>query len=91
MPHTSNRDASPTSALEGLRIVEVASLAGAYAGKLFANLGADVILVEPPGGAATRHRAPFVDGQAGPDRSIEFIYLNNGKRSVTLDLDTAEG
>jgi benzylsuccinate CoA-transferase BbsE subunit len=91
MPQTSDRDAPSPSALEGLRIVEVASLAGAYAGKLFANLGADVILVEPPGGAATRHRAPFVDGQPGPDRSLEFIYLNNGKRSVTLDLDTAEG
>jgi crotonobetainyl-CoA:carnitine CoA-transferase CaiB-like acyl-CoA transferase len=91
MPHASDRDVPLSSALEGLRIVEVASLAGAYAGKLFANLGAEVILVEPPGGAAARYRSPFVDGRPGPDRSLEFFYLNTGKRSVTLDLDTAEG
>jgi benzylsuccinate CoA-transferase BbsE subunit len=87
MPHS-------TRALEGIRVLEIASAAGQYCGKMFAELGADVILIEPPGGAATRGRAPFVGGMEGGDnpvRSLSFTYFNTSKRSITLDLETDEG
>jgi benzylsuccinate CoA-transferase BbsE subunit len=78
-------------ALAGLRVLEVAGTFGAYCGKLFADLGADVILVEPPVGAALRHRAPFADDTPGPDASLSFAYLHSSKRGITLDLGTADG
>jgi crotonobetainyl-CoA:carnitine CoA-transferase CaiB-like acyl-CoA transferase len=55
-------------------------------GKLLCNMGAQVIKVEPPGGARTRSRLPIVNGE-----SVLFRYLNAGKQSVTLDAATGEG
>jgi benzylsuccinate CoA-transferase BbsE subunit len=92
-----NSSSSPVAAqraLEGVRVLEIASAAGQYCGKMFAELGADVILVEPPGGAATRGRAPFVPGleNAGhPARSLSFVYFNTSKRGITLDLHGEQG
>lgn len=83
----------PARALEGIRVLEIPGTLGAYAGKLFADMGADVVLVEPPGGASTRRELPLAQGvdPAGGDASLAFAYLNTSKRSVTLDLDGAEG
>jgi len=78
-------------ALAGLRVIELADEAGVYCGKLLADLGADVIKVERPGGDAIRSIPPFLPGQAGPDASFFFLYMNTSKRGVTLDLDRAEG
>ena len=80
-----------TPPLKGVRVVEIASEAGAYAGKLFGDAGADVVLVEPPGGHATRAFAPFVGDQPHPDRSLYFWTNNTSKRSVILDLDQPKG
>lgn len=55
-----------------------------YAGKLFSDLGADVIKLEPPAGDVARHIGPFVDDESSPDNSEFFGYLNTGKRSVTV-------
>jgi crotonobetainyl-CoA:carnitine CoA-transferase CaiB-like acyl-CoA transferase len=67
--------------LSGLRVVEVGSLpAGAYAARLFADFGAEVVKVEPPEGEPTRRFPPLVDGGSG-----WFAYLNFGKKSVTSD------
>jgi crotonobetainyl-CoA:carnitine CoA-transferase CaiB-like acyl-CoA transferase len=77
--------------LEGLKVVELASDRAAYAGKLLADLGADVIVVEPPGGASTRTYGPFVDDEPGPERSLWWWYYNTSKRSVVLDLTSAAG
>ncbi|HLH22235.1 MAG TPA: CaiB/BaiF CoA-transferase family protein [Chloroflexota bacterium] len=90
-PATRPPAAPGSGALDGLRILEVAGLFGAYCGKLFAELGADVILVEPPGGAPQRRTGPFLDEAPGPDGSLTFAYLHSSKRGVTLDLDTADG
>ncbi len=58
------------------------------AGALLADLGADVVLVEPPGGSAARSVGPFVAGREGdPEASLWFWSYNRGKRSVALDLD----
>lgn len=79
-------------ALEGLRVVEFTDELGSYCGRLLADLGADVVKVEPPGGGVQRHTPPFVKGlDAGPDTSIAFWVHNTSKKSVVLDLDTDEG
>jgi crotonobetainyl-CoA:carnitine CoA-transferase CaiB-like acyl-CoA transferase len=77
--------------LSGLRIVELASEIAPWAGKLFGDMGADVILVEPPGGHPTRNFGPFADDVPDPDRSLWFWYYNTSKRSVCLDLDQGAG
>jgi len=79
----------PTGALDGVRVVELASEHGAFAGKILADLGAEVIVVEPPGGHATRRFEPFLDDVPGPERSLWWWYYNTGKLSVTLDLHDA--
>ncbi len=80
-------------ALEGLRVVECGDRAAAtYAGKLMADLGAEVVKVEEPGrGHSSRHRGPFPGGEPDPEKSGLFLYLNCNKRSVTLNLQEAEG
>src|SRR2546423_11290473 len=67
--------------LSRLRVLELASgVAGPYAGRLFAMLGADVVKVEPPGGDCARTLP--VDGGREPDPSPAFLHLNAGKRIV---------
>ncbi|WP_280398583.1 CoA transferase [Nocardia carnea] len=74
--------------LEGLRIVEISSFVAApLAGMTLAQLGADVIRVDPIGGAADRNRWPLTEEGA----SIYWAGLNKGKRSVVADLRSPEG
>ncbi|MGD9764791.1 MAG: CaiB/BaiF CoA transferase family protein [Candidatus Binatia bacterium] len=78
--------------LEGVRVIELGEMvSAAYAAKLLADLGAEVIKVEPPGGDRARFRGPFPGGVCDPERSGLFLYLNNNKRSVVLDLATGHG
>lgn len=77
-------------ALDGLRVVELAREPLALAGKLFGDMGADVILVEPPEGDPSRRYPPYCDGQAGEDRSLYWWHYHTSKRSVVLDLDTEQ-
>jgi crotonobetainyl-CoA:carnitine CoA-transferase CaiB-like acyl-CoA transferase len=75
------------SALRGLRVLELAGPFTAVGGRLLAELGADVLVVEPPRGSPERHRPPFVRDQPGVDRSLRWWAGNVGKRSATVDLD----
>jgi crotonobetainyl-CoA:carnitine CoA-transferase CaiB-like acyl-CoA transferase len=78
---------SDSLALSGVRVVECGQgVAAAFAAKLFALMGADVIKVEPPQGDITRRRGPFFDDVPDPELSGLFLYLNADKRGVTLDL-----
>ena len=77
--------------LDGIRVVELASESASFAGKLMADFGAEVILVEPPGGHNTRAYEPFLDDFAGPERSLWFWHYNTSKASVVLDLETTAG
>jgi crotonobetainyl-CoA:carnitine CoA-transferase CaiB-like acyl-CoA transferase len=79
------------TALTGIRVIELASERIAFAGKLLADMGADVILVEPPGGDAARGYPPFLDDQPGPDRSLWWWHYHTSKRGVVIDLESAEG
>jgi crotonobetainyl-CoA:carnitine CoA-transferase CaiB-like acyl-CoA transferase len=78
-------------ALEGLRVVELAGPEGEWCGKLLADMGADVIKVEPPSGSSSRAIGPFVDDLPDGERSLFFWHYNTSKRSITLDSQTEEG
>lgn len=84
-----------TLPLHGVRVLELARiLAGPWAGQLLADLGADVIKVERPeeGDDTRQWGPPFVRGAAGEDLGAAYFHsCNRGKRSVALDLATAEG
>src|SRR3954466_2579098 len=75
------------SALSGLRVLDVTQvMAGPFCAMMLADLGAAVIKVEPPSGDSTRQ----MPGAAGTD-SPAFNAVNRGKRSIILNLKTAEG
>jgi crotonobetainyl-CoA:carnitine CoA-transferase CaiB-like acyl-CoA transferase len=80
-----------TQVLEGVRVVELSHERSAFAGKLLADMGADVIVVEPPGGSALRSWGPFVDDEPGPERSLAWWHYNTSKRGVVLDCEAEDG
>jgi benzylsuccinate CoA-transferase BbsE subunit len=77
------------SALGDIRVLDLTGEIGQYATKLLADLGADVIKIEPPGGDPVRALPPHYHGR--PDISLYWLNLNTNKRSVTLNLESAEG
>ena len=79
--------------LAGLNVLELGeSISAPYCGKLLADMGAQVVKIERPGaGDQAREYGPFLNEQPHPERSGLFLYLNSGKRSVTLDWHTADG
>ena len=83
----------PTGALEGIRVIDFGQLvSGPYCAKLFADYGADVVKVEPPGcGDTARTWGPFPGRKAHQEKSGLFFFLNSNKRGVTLDVTTESG
>ncbi|MFQ6027604.1 MAG: CaiB/BaiF CoA transferase family protein, partial [Dehalococcoidia bacterium] len=77
--------------LSGLRVLELCDEKGQFCGKLLADLGADVIKIEPPGGQSTRAVGPFLDDLPHRERSLSFWHYNASKRGVSLNLESAEG
>ncbi|GIW07789.1 MAG: putative CoA-transferase [Dehalococcoidia bacterium] len=80
-----------SSGLAGLRVIDLANPSGVYATKLLADLGADVLKVEPPAGDPARRAGPFFQDVPGLGRSLSFAYANTSKRSLALDLATSSG
>ncbi|TMA64649.1 MAG: hypothetical protein E6J73_06700 [Deltaproteobacteria bacterium] len=78
--------ASP-GALTGLRVLDLTGRMGGYGGLLLANLGAEVILIEPPGGDPLRSEGPFKNEEPHRERSISFAAYHSNKRGIVLDLD----
>ena len=72
--------------LAGIRVIDQADGNGEMCGRLLADLGAEVIRIEPPGGAASRRMPPFHG-----DTSLYFTVRNLGKKSVTLDMEAGDG
>ena len=92
-------DPPPTGRpLAGLRVLDLCDVRGDLCGRLLADLGADVLRIEPPEGAASRRRPPFApeapadSGSGGlPPPSLHFAVRNSNKRSAVLDLTTDDG
>ncbi len=86
---TGNGQAKP---LAGIRVIDLATGYCEIAGRLLADMGAEVIKIEPPGGHPSRRHPPFVDGREGElDGSLHWAAYAIGKRSVVLDLDDEGG
>jgi crotonobetainyl-CoA:carnitine CoA-transferase CaiB-like acyl-CoA transferase len=74
--------------LQHYRVIDLTASRGMLCGQIFADLGADVIQVEPPGGAAGRLYGPFLGNRQDPEGSLAWWAYARGKRSVVLDLAT---
>jgi crotonobetainyl-CoA:carnitine CoA-transferase CaiB-like acyl-CoA transferase len=79
--------------LAGLRVLDLSrELRGAFCGRLLGELGAEVLLVEPPGcGNPWRHVGPFAGDDEHPEKSLFFLYYYAHRRSMALDLATPRG
>lgn len=77
--------------LSSYRVLDLTDERGHLAGFIWAQMGADVIAIEPPGGSSARRLGPFAGDVDDPERSLHHWAYNRGKRSVILDLDTDEG
>lgn len=86
--HLDTRDAM----LSDLRVLELGSMISApFAAKLLADLGAEVIKIEPPSGDPSRREGPFPNDVPDAEMSGLFLYLNQNKLGITLDLTSATG
>src|SRR5579885_1625615 len=80
-----------SGALDGIRIVEFGRMVAApYCARLLADLGADCLKVERPGGDPARRYGPFADETRDPERSGLFLYLNANKHGAMLDPEAAD-
>ena len=78
-------------ALDGIRVIDLATARGELTGRILADLGAEVVKIEPPGGSPSRRVPPFVAGREdAPDGSLFWAAMALGKRSVVLDIDDAD-
>ncbi len=78
--------------LHGIRVIECGQMvAASYACKLMADLGAEVIKIEEPGGDTARQRGPYPGDMQNLEQSGLFLYLNTNKRGITLDLRSPRG
>ncbi|HTR61230.1 MAG TPA: CaiB/BaiF CoA-transferase family protein [Candidatus Binataceae bacterium] len=80
-------------ALDDIRVIEYAEMvSGPFCGKMFSDMGAEVIKIEAPRtGDPARMHPPFPGDVPHPEKSGMFLYLNTGKKSLTLDPATPDG
>jgi crotonobetainyl-CoA:carnitine CoA-transferase CaiB-like acyl-CoA transferase len=79
------------SLLGDLRVLDLADGSGSLCGRILADLGADVIKIEPPDGETARREPPFARDVPDVDRSLTWFAANVNKRGITLDLASATG
>lgn len=77
--------------LEGVKVLELSSPLTMLAGRMLADLGAEVLVVEPLGGAAGRRLRPFLDRLPGLERSLSWHAYNIGKQAITANLEVPDG
>ena len=78
------------AALEGIRTLDLTNHMGVLCGKLLADMGADVIKIEKPGGDAMRSIGPFYRDIPHPERSLYWWHYNTSKRGITLDIENED-
>ena len=74
--------------LEQIRVIDLSDGGALLCGQILADLGADVIQVEPPGGAGARRLGPFAGGVADPECSLFWWAYARGKRGIVIDFDS---
>src|SRR5512147_2314245 len=74
--------------LKGFRALDLTDLSGQLCGRVLADLGMEVIKIEPPGGDPVRELPPFINFPDGKRLSTTFAHLNSGKASKVLDLSS---
>jgi crotonobetainyl-CoA:carnitine CoA-transferase CaiB-like acyl-CoA transferase len=77
--------------LSPYRVLDLSDDGALLCGQILADLGADVIQIEPPGGARARRLGPFAGGVEDPERSLYWWAYARNKRGLALDLDTEAG
>ncbi|BBO86006.1 CoA transferase [Desulfosarcina ovata subsp. sediminis] len=80
-----------STSLSGIKVLDFTGELGAYASKLYAGLGAEVIHLESPAGDPLRKCGPFYKNQPGSDSSLQFLYYNAGKRGMVVDITQTAG
>ena len=76
--------------LDRFRILDLTDDRGHFCGMILAQLGADVIAIEPPGGQRSRYQGPFAGDVRDPEKSLTYWAYNRAKQSLVLDLDDNE-
>ena len=89
--HEVAKASSGPQALTGFRVLDLSGPMGVYCGKLMADMGADVVKVEPPGGDPMRDMGPFLPDGEHPESSLHWLHFNTNKRSITLDVTNPQG
>ncbi|HVH92789.1 MAG TPA: CoA transferase, partial [Candidatus Acidoferrum sp.] len=84
-------EANQLPPLTGYRVLDLAGPLGFHCTKLLADMGADVVKIEPPGGDEARRVPPFKDDSPHPEKSLYFLHFNTNKRSITLDVEKPDG
>jgi crotonobetainyl-CoA:carnitine CoA-transferase CaiB-like acyl-CoA transferase len=79
------------SAMGDIRVLDLADEKGIYCTKLLADLGADVIKIEKPGGDPARFIGPFYKDERDPQKSLYWFQYNTNKRGITLDIESPDG
>jgi benzylsuccinate CoA-transferase BbsE subunit len=77
--------------LSPYRVLDLTDEKGFLCGKILADLGADVIKIERPGGDPSRNISPFYHGIADMDKSLYWFAYNANKRGITLNIETTDG
>jgi len=77
--------------LSGYRVLDLAGPIAFHCMKLLADMGADVIKIEPPGGDPARRTPPFKNDVPHPEKSLYFLHYNTNKRGITLDIESSDG
>src|SRR5512136_568585 len=77
--------------LSHCRVLDLTDEKGFLCGKILADLGAEVIKIEKPGGDCARNIQPFYHNIPHPEKSLYWFAYNTNKKSITLDIESADG
>ena len=83
--------ATPSGPLTGYRVLDLGGPLSLHCTKLLADMGADVIKIEPPSGDVSRRVPPFKDDTPHLEKSLYFLHFNTNKRGITLDVEKPDG
>ena len=82
----------PEGVLNGVKVLDLSQdIAGSFCARLLGDYGADVLKLEPPGGASLRRMGPFFHDDPHPEKSLLFLVLNLNKKGATLNLESSTG